>query len=134
VRSYPNEEKNKFYLEKKISSVEGRFKQKKKIDNLDFEKIIKYGFYDDNYGCCKPLIYVEYERHYYILDKMRLTHDSNIKYYLFQGRIVKYDENEIFEIKTNFNTDLNLLHSTFPMNRTRFSKYCNSYEKFFKRI
>jgi len=134
VRNYPNEEKNEFYLEKKISSVEGRFKQKKKIDNLNFEKIIKYGFYDDNYGYCKPLIYVEYDRHYYILDKTRLTHDSNIKYYLFQSRIVKYEENEIFEIKTNFNTDLNELHSIFPMNRTRFSKYCNGFEKFFNSI
>ena len=30
VRNYPNNEKNELYLEKKISSVEGRFKQKKK--------------------------------------------------------------------------------------------------------
>ena len=31
VRSYPEDEKKEFYLEKKISSVEGRFKQKKKL-------------------------------------------------------------------------------------------------------
>jgi hypothetical protein len=134
VRNYPNNKKNELYLEKKISSVEGRFKQKKKIDNLNFEKIIKYGIYDDNYGYCKPLMYVEYDRHYYILDETRLTHDNNIKYYLLQSRIVKYEENEIFEIKTNFNTDLNKLNSIFPMNRTRFSKYCNGFEKFFNSI
>ena len=134
VRNYPDGEKNEFYLEKKISSVEGRFKQKEKIDNLNFEMIKKYGFYDENYGSCKPLIYVEYNRHYYVLGKTRLTHDSNIKYYLYQNKIVKYDENEIFEIKTDFNSDLDELHSMFPMNRTRFSKYCNGFEKFFKQI
>ena len=108
--------------------------KKKKIDNINFEKIIKYGIYDENYGYCKPLMYVEYDRHYYILDETRLTHDSNIKYYLLQSRIVKYEENEIFEIKTNFNTDLNKLNTIFPMNRTRFSKYCNGFEKFFNSI
>ena len=132
VRNYPGEKKNEFYLEKKISSVEGRFKNKEKIDNVNFDKIIKYGFYDDSYGYCKPFIYVEYVRHYYLLDKTRLTHDCNIRYYLFKGCITKYEENEIFEIKTNFNTDLDELYSIFPMNRTRFSKYCNGFEKFFK--
>ena len=131
VRNYPNEKKNEFYLEKKISSVEGRFKQKKIINILNFEKIINYGFHDENYGYCKPLIYVEYNRHYYMLDKTRLTHDSNIRYYLFKSKIVRSEENQIFEIKTNYEADLDMLHSIFPMNRTRFSKYCNGFEKFF---
>jgi len=131
VRNYPNEKNSELYLEKKISSVEGRFKQKNKISSLNFKKIIKYGFHDNNYGYCKPLIYVEYNRHYYILDKTRLTHDSNIKYYLFKSKIVKSDENQIFEIKTNYEADLDVLYTIFPMNRTRFSKYCNGFEKFF---
>ncbi|MDB9699809.1 polyphosphate polymerase domain-containing protein [Candidatus Pelagibacter sp.] len=134
VRNYPGVSENEFYLEKKVSSVEGRFKQKEKINNLDFEKMKKYGVYDDNYGCCKPLIYVEYNRHYYVLGKTRLTHDINIKYYLYQSKIIKYDENEIFEIKTDFNTNLDELHSVFPMNRSRFSKYCSALEKFSKQI
>ena len=131
VRNYPNEKNSELYLEKKISSVEGRFKQKNKMSSLNFKKIIKYGFHDNNYGYCKPLIYVEYNRHYYILDKTRLTHDSNIKYYLFKSKIVKSDENQIFEIKTNYEADLDVLYTIFPMNRTRFSKYCNGFEKFF---
>tara|TARA_B100000795_G_C22754078_1_gene420685 strand:- start:451 stop:1047 length:597 start_codon:yes stop_codon:yes gene_type:complete len=134
VRSYPEDEKKEFYLEKKISSVEGRFKQKEKINNLNLEKIIKYGFNDNVYGCCKPLIYVEYNRHYYMLNKTRLTHDNNIRYYLFRSRIVKSEENQIFEIKTNYEADIDELNSNFPMNRTRFSKYCNGFEKFFKKI
>lgn len=131
VRNYPNDKNNEFYLEKKISSCEGRFKIKKKIDKLNFVKIMNYGVWDDIYGYCKPLIYVEYNRHYYSLDNTRMTHDSNIKYHLFKSKIVKHEENNIFEIKTNFDTDLNDLHSTFPMNRSRFSKYCNGFQKFF---
>jgi len=60
-----------------------------------------------------------------------MTHDSNIKYHLFKSKIVKHEENNIFEIKTNFDTNLNDLHSIFPMNRSRFSKYCNGFQKFF---
>ena len=131
VRSYPNDKKNQFYLEKKISSFEGRFKLKQEIDKLNFEKIIRYGVYDDNYGYCKPLIYVEYNRCYYILDKTRITHDSNIKYYLFKSTIIKHEKNDIFEIKANFNTDIDELYKIFPMNRSRFSKYCNGFQKFF---
>ena len=131
VRNYPNDKKNQFYLEKKISSFEGRFKLKQEIDKLNFEKIIRYGVFDDNYGYCKPLIYVEYNRCYYILDKTRITHDSNIKYYLFKSKIIKHEKNDIFEIKANFNTDIDELYKIFPMNRSRFSKYCNGFQKFF---
>ena len=41
---------------------------------------------------------------------------------------------QIFEIKTNYEADLDELNTNFPMNRTRFSKYCNGFEKFFKKI
>ena len=131
VRNYPNDKNNKFYLEKKISSFEGRFKSKEEIKELDFKKIINYGVYDDNYGYCKPIMYVQYIRHYYILNKTRVTHDSNIQYFLFKNKIVKNEENDIFEIKTNFNSDLDELYENFPMNRSRFSKYCNGFRKFF---
>jgi len=131
LRNYPNEKKKKFYLEKKISSVEGRYKEKKEISSSNFEKILKSGLYDYDYGYCRPLIYVEYKRNYYILNNARVTHDSKIKYYQFKSKIIKKDENEIFEIKTNSKADLDELYSIFPMDRTRFSKYCNGFEKFF---
>ena len=69
--------------------------------------------------------------YYYLIENTRLTHDENIKYYKFKGKIIKKEQNEIFEIKTNYETDLNKLYLMFPMNRTRFSKYCNAYDKFF---
>ncbi len=131
VRNYPNSKIKKFFLEKKISSVEGRFKEKREIDELKFKKLIKYGYHDNDYGICKPLIYVEYLRHYYLINNTRLTHDENIKYYRYKNKMIKNEEKEIFEIKTNYKADLNELYLMFPMNRTRFSKYCNAYEKFF---
>ena len=131
VRNYPETGVRDFFFEKKISSVEGRFKEKTKISELDFNKLIKTGYKDETYGVCKPFIYVEYLRHYYLIENTRLTHDENIKYYKFKGKIIKKEENEIFEIKTNYETDLNKLYLMFPMNRTRFSKYCNAYDKFF---
>ena len=131
IRNYPNEKNGKFYLEKKISSVEGRFKEKKEIDILKLEKILKTGIYDYDYGLCKPLLYVEYQRSYYILGQSRVTHHNKIKYYRFGNKLIKHDENEIFEIKTNYRADLDKLNQTFPMDRTRFSKYCNAFEKLF---
>jgi hypothetical protein len=131
VRSYPNSKSRSFFLEKKISSVEGRFKKKTEINEIDFKKLIKYGYHDNDYGFCKPLIYVEYLRHYYLINNARLTHDENIKYYRYKNKMIRNEENEIFEIKTNYKADLNELYLMFPMNRTRFSKYCNAYEKFF---
>ena len=131
IRNYPNEKNGKFYLEKKISSVEGRYKEKKEIDIFKFERILKTGIYDYDYGLCKPLLYVEYQRSYYILGESRVTHDNKIKYYRFGNKLIKHDENEIFEIKTNYLADLDKLNQTFPMDRTRFSKYCNAFEKLF---
>lgn len=131
IRNYPNENEGKLYLEKKISSVEGRYKEKKEISVSSFKKILKTGLYDYDYGYCKPLLYVEYNRNYYFLDQSRVTHDSKIKYYKFQNKIIKKDENEIFEIKTNNNADLDDLYLTFPMDRSRFSKYCNGFERLF---
>ncbi len=131
VRNYPKAQNKSLFFEKKISSVEGRFKKKIEINETNFNKLVKFGYKDETYGICKPKIYVEYLRHYYFINNMRLTHDENIKYFKFKGKLIKKDDNEIFEIKTNYEADLNKIYSLFPMNRTRFSKYCNAYDKFF---
>lgn len=131
IRNYPKAQNKSLFFEKKISSVEGRFKKKIEINHTNFNKLVKFGYKDETYGVCKPKIYVEYLRHYYFINNMRLTHDENIKYFKFKGKLIKKDDNEIFEIKTNYEADLNKIHSLFPMNRTRFSKYCNAYDKFF---
>ena len=131
IRQYPENKLQEFFLEEKISSVEGRFKKKKSISNDTYGMIKDKGYLDSIYGICKPLLYVEYKRKYLQLNNVRITHDTDIKYYLFSKKLIKYDVNQIFEIKANFKTDIDELQLIYPMNRSRFSKYCNAVEFFF---
>ena len=131
IRQYTDSKSNDFFIEEKISSVEGRFKKKKKIDKGTYIKFKNIGFFDSLYGYCKPILYVEYKRNYIKLDNIRITHDTDIKYNLYSRSEVKFDPNQIFEIKANHKTDLDDLAIKFPMSRTRFSKYCNGIELFF---
>lgn len=132
IRYYPDNNKlNEYFIEEKISSVEGRFKKKKKIDEKSYMMLKKKGFFDKMYGYCKPLLYVEYKRSYIKLDNIRITHDTEIKYNLFSHKEIKFDPNQIFEIKASHKIDLDYLASIIPMNRTRFSKYCNGVDLFF---
>ena len=131
IRQYPENKLQEFFFEEKISSVEGRFKKRKKITKNNFTKIKKTGYLDNIYGNCKPLVYVEYKRKYLHLNKVRITHDTDIKYYLFSKKLIRYDENQIFEIKANYKTDIDELQLVYPMTKSRFSKYCNAVENFF---
>ena len=131
IRQYPENKLQEFFFEEKISSTEGRFKKNKKIDKNIYSKIINTGYLDNLYGHCKPLLYVEYKRKYLEFNKVRITHDTSIKYFLFSKKIIKYDSNQIFEIKANHKTDIDNLQLVFPMDRSRFSKYCNGVELFF---
>ena len=50
IRKYSNS--NLINFEIKISSVEGRYKTTKIIDNKEYKKFIKYGIFDNLYGLC----------------------------------------------------------------------------------
>jgi len=130
VREYPENKLEDFFIEEKISSTEGRFKKKKKINKKYFLEIKKNGFFDSLYGLCKPVLYVEYYRSYMKVKNYRITHDTNIRYKLFSKEIIKSDMNQIFEIKTDIKADLDELALMFPMNKSRFSKYSNGIELF----
>ncbi len=116
---------NDFHLEKKINSYDGKYKTSKKIRN--YEKIIKYGIFDELYGLCKPIVNVNYQREYFKIDKFRITFDKNIKYGVFKKSIFLRDLNKcIVEVKTN---NLNLdqeINNLFPFKKIRYSKYANS--------
>ena len=60
IRNYPNEKNIKFYLETKISSVEGRYKKRQEIDEKNFHKLNEIGILDGQYGQCLPKVYVIY--------------------------------------------------------------------------
>ena len=129
VRNYPGDQNSSLYLEYKISSIEGRFKTRKVIDDENFDQIKKIGINDSQYGLCKPLIYVIYRREYYRLSDMVISIDENIKYSLYTGKHLGNDLSSIVEIKTSINKDADDLINEFPFQRTRFSKYCNGFER-----
>jgi len=129
VRNYPHDKNLSIYLETKISSVENRYKIRKIIDENKFNKIKKFGIYDYQYGACRPLLYVSYNRQYYKIDDVRISIDESIKYSLYSGRELGYDYNSIVELKTSINKNRDDLINNFPFQRIRFSKYCNAFEK-----
>ena len=127
VRNYPesNNDDN-FYLEVKISSIEGRFKVTKKIDEKYFIEIKKIGYFDENYGMCLPKINISYLRNYFKILDNRITIDYNISYVEYEkSSLIKKDDFIAVEIKANKKADLNNLYCDFPFQRVRFSKYCH---------
>ena len=129
VRNYPEEKNIHFYYEVKISSVEGRFKTRKIINQDIFNHMKTFGVYDNQYGTCRPTIYVIYDREYYRIDDVRISIDENIKYTLHTGRALGYDQNSIVELKASIKKNTDDLINNFHFQRTRFSKYCNAFEK-----
>ena len=63
------------------------------------------------------------------IDDVRISIDENIEYFLFSGRELGQDNNSVVELKTNINKNRDDLLNNFPFQRTRFSKYCNAFEK-----
>ena len=129
VRNYPHDKNASLYLEMKISSADGRYKTRNIIDKNKFIDIKKLGIYDNQYGVCRPLLYVIYNREYYKIDDVRISVDENIEYYLYSGRKLGYDNNSIVELKASIQTNKDDLLNNFPFQRIRFSKYCNAFEK-----
>ena len=78
IRSYDN--KNKYFLEKKINSEEGKFKTTEFISETDNEKFINIGMLIPRLGICNPKIIVSYIRSYYSLDNYRITVDRDISF------------------------------------------------------
>ena len=124
---YYNKKSGKTNFEKKISSVEGRFKISYQIEK--FYDHLKYGFFDINYGICKPTTEVSYFRDYYLLYDQRITIDSSLKYKRakFKGSNFMYDDDKIVvELKNNTSRHDTSIYSKFEFERIRFSKYCRS--------
>ena len=126
IRSYPNEKKRKYLFEKKYSSAEGRFKKSKKISNNYYKQIINNGYFDKMYGILKPILHVEYSREYFLYNNFRITVDQNIKYKVFNKKIIKYDLNPIIEIKFNKKLNEDNIINLFTNKLVRFSKYSNA--------
>lgn len=123
IRRY-NNEKN-YFLEKKISSPEGRFKTSVKIK--DPLKFFKRGIFDKDYGFCKPKIEVKYYRSYIELFGFNITIDKDIIYSKYsqnyKSNAKKKDIDIIVEVKSNNLLNQRDLDELFPFQTIRFSKY-----------
>ena len=111
-------------LETKISSIEGRFKTTKPVcaeSIKDFPKHID----DQIYGGLTPSILVSYVREYFIVNNMRLTFDSYIKYTNFRdfSKRVYEDPEKVMEIKVDIDTSDDFIETLIPYATVRFSKY-----------
>lgn len=134
VRSYTrgDHELGKSALEIKTSSIEGRYKTTEKSFNL--KNIMHLGFFDNNYGICKPVVRITYKRDYYKIHNVRLTIDKHIEYVKLnksgRGVYTKYEPDIIVEIKAEDCVPLEYLFKKFYFDRIRFSKYSKAINAF----
>ena len=110
-------------IEKKISSIEGRYKTKNQVTliNNNFPSEI----HDQYYGILTPSLLVTYQREYYTLKKMRLTFDSSIEYEnrRLSSKSIFKDTERVMEIKVNNNISNDYIAKFIPYTQSRFSKY-----------
>jgi len=134
IRSYSKEEHKagKSALEVKTRSVEGRYKTSEK--NFNLKKIMTTGYFDKDYGICKPVVRVSYKREYYKIHNVRLTIDKNIEYSKVGTKSTsmfkRSDPNIIVEIKADDFVPIGYLFEKFQFDRIRFSKYSNAVNTF----
>ena len=114
-------EKQEKNLETKISSIEGRFKIKKKYET-DFNR--QY-VYDQLYGKIFPSIFVNYKREYFEFKNLRLTFDSLINYTNLRDKNLKKfnDKETVLEVKTNHLNSYDYISQFISCPTSRFSKY-----------
>ena len=120
--------KQNYFFEKKINSVEGRFKTSEKIISNSFELSLRKGFHDNLYGQCKPKIMISYKRSYFENNnKIRITIDRDIKYKknIYSELVYRKNKNDlVLEIKYQNFENLHLLKE-LPVREIRYSKYNN---------
>lgn len=108
-------------LEKKISSTEGRYKTAKPIK----KNILPITLLDNNYGLLGQALKVTYNREYYMLNKLRITFDENIKYrnLISRKNMNFYDAERVIEVKVPLECDDDFIEKIIPYATSRFSKY-----------
>ena len=131
IRTYPQDNEKKFFLEKKINSFEGKFKKSVLISKDQFLQFSKKGIFDKNYNNCTKKFWVKYEREYFLYLGNRFTVDKNIQFEV-DNRNVSFEmyDKLIMEVKSK-NLDLNIFDGEFPFTRSRFSKYCEGFKLIF---
>lgn len=123
IRNYPLSKNNFFFLEKKISSAEGKFKISVNLKENLKNKYLELGIFDPQYGILKKKILTNYKREYYFFNDVRITLDYDIKYSTLYGAQFYYEKFIILEIKSPFDYDSQLILNIISLTKHRFSKY-----------
>ena len=124
VRWYNEEQK--FTFEKKISSIEGRFKTTNLLGYISQDsEILNEQYLDCQYGKVTPTLRVSYERSYFIFRSMRITFDDNIIYKNNKTNFkrVYQDPERVIEIKIPVDCSEDYIKNHVPYTTSRFSKY-----------
>ena len=122
---------NIFTKEIKISSIEGRFKYKKKITKIyKPEELFNIKIFDKTYGELSPIIMVYYEREYFLFNNLRITFDKNISYTFLKSitRPMFKDKECVMEVKVANDCDDDYIEKLIHRPTSRFSKHsrgCN---------
>jgi SPX domain protein involved in polyphosphate accumulation len=125
IRWYNN--KISFTLEKKTSSIEGRFKSSNKFNIMKSITLIEnHNMIDNVYGNIYPSLRVSYVRSYYTFNNMRITFDKNINYRNLRNDsfILHEDPENVIEIKVQEEFSDDIIEKFMPYCTSRFSKYC----------
>lgn len=130
IRTYPNESGD-HYLEKKISSIEGRYKTSEKIESQDKCSSLLSGIFDQVYGHLNPVISVEYVRSYLLYQGIRVTYDRQISYSSINTKKTHSDRYSVIEIKADALSNFDYLHDIVPFSVRRFSKFSNGMSFFY---
>lgn len=113
-------------LEIKVSSVEGRFKTSRGVDEIELADLLTAGYFDEEYGMCRPVSCVAYMREYFAIARVRLTVDQDIRYRPVDSEFWFNEGAIAVEIKAPYGSHYDYLEQKFPFRRTRFSKYARS--------
>jgi len=125
IRNYPQTKNQHYFLEEKVTSDDGRFKQSKQIDLIKVNKFLNFGYIDKDLGLMKASIEIRYLREYYSFQGLRITFDQNIKYFSYKRKIMFTPELwNVVEIKYKNISDLEKIDHLNSYPRERFSKYC----------
>ena len=124
IRWYNDDQR--FTLENKTSSIEGRFKVTSKMENsISKKELVTRNRLDAQYGRIQPTLKVSYKRLYFIFKEMRITFDKDICYQnlKYADKRKYHDPERVIEIKIPTNCPDDFVERLIPFPTARFSKY-----------
>ena len=130
IRKYPGTSMEPV-LEKKITSIEGRYKAIQKLCFNEELRHLNSGIIDNDYGEMFPKVTVEYSRSYFQINSLRLTLDKEIVYRSLLTSEHHIERFNVIEIKAPLDINLDFVNQLIPYPFRRFSKFSNAMSFFF---